>query len=131
MGGMLDRERDTVATMVRMYCAGVHGSTMPCPDCRDLIDYAVSRIGSCPFGEGKPRCDRCERHCYRGDMRDRMRAVMRYSGPRMIVRHPVMAIRHLLHRLEDHGDHPVFWIRGRPRRRAGRPLRRPPPQPSD
>lgn len=108
MSGNLNREKDTVETMVRMYCAGMHGSTPPCPDCRGLLDYAMSRIDSCPFGEGKPRCDRCERHCYRGEMRDRMRSVMRYSGPRMIVRHPVMAIRHLLHREGITGIAPCY-----------------------
>jgi hypothetical protein len=29
-------------------------------------------------------------------MREQMRAVMRYSGPRMILAHPVMALRHVL-----------------------------------
>ena len=29
-------------------------------------------------------------------MRDQIRTVMRYSGPRMMTVHPVMAIRHLI-----------------------------------
>ena len=37
-------------------------------------------------------------HCYKPEMRERIRQVMRYSGPRMITKHPVAAIRHLLGR---------------------------------
>jgi hypothetical protein len=29
-------------------------------------------------------------------MRERIREVMRYSGPRMLLSHPLMAIRHLI-----------------------------------
>ena len=50
----------------------------------------------CPFGEGKTTCARCPVHCYRKDMREKIRQVMRYSGPRMVYRHPVMAARHLM-----------------------------------
>ncbi|MDR2525428.1 MAG: nitrous oxide-stimulated promoter family protein, partial [Oscillospiraceae bacterium] len=34
--------------------------------------------------------------CYRADMREKIRAVMRYAGPRMLLHHPVMAIRHFI-----------------------------------
>jgi hypothetical protein len=29
-------------------------------------------------------------------MRERVRAVMRYAGPRMLLRHPILAVLHLL-----------------------------------
>lgn len=33
-------------------------------------------------------------------MRDRVKAVMRYAGPRMIIHHPLMALRHMLDNLK-------------------------------
>ncbi|GAB4373844.1 MAG: nitrous oxide-stimulated promoter family protein [Spirochaetales bacterium] len=64
-----------------------------------LIDYALNRLESCRFGEDKPTCSRCPVHCYRSDMRERIRAVMRYAGPRMLVYHPLLAILHLKDKL--------------------------------
>lgn len=37
----------------------------------------------------------CPVHCYKRDMRERMRQVMRYAGPRMLWVHPVAALRHV------------------------------------
>ena len=33
---------------------------------------------------------------YRPEMKERIRMVMRWSGPRMIIYHPIVAIRHLM-----------------------------------
>ena len=49
-----------------------------------------------PFMETKTFCSNCKVHCYKPDMRDKIKAVMRYSGPRMILHHPVAAVRHLI-----------------------------------
>lgn len=35
-----------------------------------------------------------------------MRLVMRYSGPRMLLKHPILAIRHLLHEKREVPDKP-------------------------
>jgi hypothetical protein len=37
-------------------------------------------------------------HCYKPAMREQIRVVMRYSGPRMAQRHPLLAAAHLLDR---------------------------------
>jgi hypothetical protein len=34
--------------------------------------------------------------CYTPDMRERIRAVMRFSGPRMLLHHPWLALMHLV-----------------------------------
>ncbi|MEO7921743.1 MAG: nitrous oxide-stimulated promoter family protein [Thermoanaerobaculia bacterium] len=67
-----------------------------CPECEELSDYAAFRLERCPFGSGKPTCATCEIHCYRAPFRERMREVMRESGPRMLLRHPILAILHLI-----------------------------------
>lgn len=86
-------EKHTVETMIRLYCRKQHkGSSGLCPDCQALLDYAMLRLDHCRFGEAKPTCDSCPVHCYKPDMREQIRQVMRYSGPRMILYHPVMAI---------------------------------------
>lgn len=91
----LDRERRTIQAMVRIFCRGRHGGAeVPCLSCRELIDYAMCRLDRCPYGESKPTCQDCPIHCYKPAMRERVREVMRYAGPRMLLRHPVLTLRH-------------------------------------
>jgi len=94
-GARLARESVTIAHMVRLYCRRHHGRAL-CADCRQLTDYAQERLKRCPFQDGKTTCARCPVHCYRPEMRERVRTVMRYAGPRMIYHHPYLALRHLL-----------------------------------
>ncbi len=83
--------------MIGIYCRAHHsGTALPCPECQDLLQYATQRLSKCPFGEAKPACIHCPVHCYRATYRDRVRQVMRFAGPRMLLRHPILAIRHLM-----------------------------------
>ena len=61
----------------------------------ELWQYASSRLDKCTFGEQKPVCVKCPIHCYKPDMREKVRAVMKYSGPRMLWYHPYLACMHL------------------------------------
>ncbi|MBL7200981.1 MAG: nitrous oxide-stimulated promoter family protein [Anaerolineae bacterium] len=93
----MKREDKTVEAMIRMHCGDRHGGGADlCDECEALLDYARQRLGKCPFQENKTACARCPVHCYRPDMREEVRAVMRYAGPRMLYRHPVLAVLHLL-----------------------------------
>jgi hypothetical protein len=83
--------------MVRIHCRHLHDTGQsPCSDCAELLDYAWLRLDRCPFRGDKPTCTQCTIHCYRPAMREKIKAVMRYAGPRMLLRHPVLAIGHLL-----------------------------------
>ena len=96
MGPRRRREGATIEAMIDLYCRDQHGSgDPPCDECRELRDYAVARLERCPHGEEKPSCRTCAIHCYRPDMRERVRAVMRYAGPRMLLHKPLLAIRHM------------------------------------
>lgn len=97
MPGNIRRDAKTVAAMVRIYCAGRHdtGGRSLCEPCRALLGYADERLAKCPFGEEKTTCRDCPIHCYRAAERTAMKDVMRYAGPRMLWRHPLLAIRHL------------------------------------
>jgi hypothetical protein len=90
------RERKTVEAMIGLYCRGQHGSNgQLCAECEALRDYARQRLEKCPFQAGKTTCAKCPVHCYKPEQRASIRAVMRYAGPRMLLRHPVLALCHL------------------------------------
>lgn len=91
-----EREKETVSLMISLYCRKHHGGKDLCPECAALDAYARRRSDKCPFMETKTFCSNCKVHCYKADMRERIRAVMRFSGPRMLFHHPVMAIRHVI-----------------------------------
>jgi len=93
----MQRELKTVRSMIVLHCRDEHGSKEGlCAECQELMDYATKRLDKCPYQEEKSTCANCPIHCYTETMRERMRVAMRYSGPRMITRHPYLAIRHLL-----------------------------------
>lgn len=97
----LQREQTTMVAMLRLYCSGHHGGAATdtedlCPECAGLLAYARKRLAACPFGAEKPTCVNCQIHCYGPQQREQTRVVMRYAGPRMLMRHPVLAIAHLV-----------------------------------
>lgn len=95
-GPRISREKRTIAAMVRLYCQSHHGAHGPCQACLELLSYAECRLDRCPFAEHKPTCLNCPIHCYKPQLREQVRQVMRYAGPRMLWHHPILAIRHLL-----------------------------------
>ncbi len=100
------REKRTISQMVAMYCAGHHDESSRtetaycgeavCPHCKAIDDNAVLRTERCRQMEKKTSCDQCPYHCYKPADREEIRAVMRYAGPRMMTKHPIAAVRHLL-----------------------------------
>jgi len=92
------KEFNTVKVMIGMYCRDHHGRSSPglCPSCAELLDYAYQRLDRCPFQADKTVCSKCPVHCYKVQMRTQIKAVMRYAGPRMLYKHPGMALAHLI-----------------------------------
>lgn len=95
------KEQQVVTEMVRLYCRRNHAEYdkahgRMCQACQELADYASARSAHCPFMENKTFCANCKVHCYKPEMRERIRQVMRFSGPRMLFYHPGMAIWHLV-----------------------------------
>lgn len=91
------REKLLVSRMIRVYCKGKHGTKNGlCPCCAALAEYAGQRSEHCPFMETKTFCSNCRVHCYKPEMREEIRRVMCYAGPRMLLYHPVTAMRHML-----------------------------------
>jgi hypothetical protein len=93
----LARELATLAAMFEIHCREKHGTaTGLCAACRELLGYATRRLDRCVFGDAKPTCANCTVHCYAAAPREEVRVIMRYAGPRMMTRHPVLAVRHVL-----------------------------------
>ena len=93
----MKRENNTLRAMIRLYCQGHHGARGGlCVECAGLWNYARERLEKCPFQEGKTSCAKCPIHCYRPAMREKIRDVMRYAGPRMPYRHPILALFHFV-----------------------------------
>lgn len=92
------KEQYVVEQMIHLYCQRHHHSDKKemCPECQALSDYAKYRSEKCPFMENKTFCANCKVHCYKPEMREKIRKVMRYSGPRMILYHPILAVWHLV-----------------------------------
>jgi len=91
----LTREQETIKFMIDIYCKHHHKQKDLCEECDSLWQYAISRLDKCTFGEDKPVCVKCPIHCYKPGMRDHIKTVMRFSGPRMLLHHPYLACMHL------------------------------------
>ena len=92
-----EQEKEVVSLMIGLYCKKKHKTKgVLCDECKKLDDYAKLRSDKCPFMETKTFCSNCSVHCYRPDMREKVRAVMRFSGPRMLLTHPIMALSHAM-----------------------------------
>ncbi|MHB1653143.1 MAG: nitrous oxide-stimulated promoter family protein [Desulfitobacteriaceae bacterium] len=93
----IEHEKMTVESMIKLYCSDHHPIQEGlCSECEELLVYAHSRLSHCKFGEEKPTCGKCPMHCYKPSNRERIIKVMRYAGPKMLLVHPLSAIRHLM-----------------------------------
>ena len=98
--GRIDREKKTIKLMIDIYCCKKHGNNKGelCEECAELLEYAHKRLSLCKFGENKSTCSRCPIHCYKKDMKEKVKEVMKFSGPRLIIYNPVELVRHALNK---------------------------------
>lgn len=91
------REKKTIKAMIKIYCKSHHKTHNElCCECTELLQYALNRLDRCPFQENKTTCAKCPIHCYKPDMRERVKSVMKFSGSRMSYRHPILSILHFI-----------------------------------
>ncbi|MCI5561486.1 MAG: nitrous oxide-stimulated promoter family protein [Phocaeicola sp.] len=95
----LAKEKKIIETMIRLYCRKKEGNKTLCASCTELLAYANERIDRCKIKQTGITCKVCPIHCYNPLMREKIREVMRYAGPRMILYHPIMAFSHLYREL--------------------------------
>ncbi len=89
-------EIKVVGQMIEIYCKAHHKERHLCKECQDLYDYATKRVNHCPFMETKTFCSNCKVHCYKPEYREKIKEVMRFSGPRMLFVHPILAMKHVI-----------------------------------
>lgn len=94
---IIKREKKTVEVLIRIYCNNHHhkGNKL-CRNCEGLLEYAHVRLDNCPFRDNKPACVKCTVHCYQSSVRTKIISVMRYAGPRMLFKHPILALLHII-----------------------------------
>lgn len=93
-GKRINREKKTIQKMVALY-ARSH-TEADTNSYQQLVEYAFKRLDKCRYGEDKPACKQCPIHCYQPAKRETMKQIMRWAGPRMLIYHPILAIRHLI-----------------------------------
>lgn len=99
------RDLRTLATFITFYCRRRHpnderapvslrtidvtsvcGRAVPlCAPCAKLLAHAFMKRILCPL-DSKPTCKRCPQHCYAPAYRIAIREVMRFAGPRLVLR---------------------------------------------
>ena len=93
----INREKKTIDKMVHVYCKAKHhtNGNQLCDECTAFLSYAFTRLDKCPFQEEKSTCGKCLVHCYQPEMRNKAKTIMRYSGPRLIYRSPILSLHHV------------------------------------
>lgn len=89
-----EKEKQIVQLMIELY------EKKKKVDLTDLKEYAFLRIDRCPFMENKTFCSQCKVHCYNKENREKIKEVMRFSGPRMLFYHPILAIKHMYYTIQ-------------------------------
>lgn len=93
----MQREAETIKVMVVIYCQHHHNLDVEsCPKCSEIQNYALDRLHNCPYQEGKTSCKSCPIHCYKPSMKEDVKKVIRFSGPRMVLRHPILTLFHFI-----------------------------------
>lgn len=110
----MERELRTLGRFIWLYCRDCHAERPKaevvlkthdiraicrrkmdlCPSCAKLLAHAFVKRSHCPM-DPKPMCKKCPNHCYAPRYRQEIRAVMRHSGRKMIMRGRIDYLFHL------------------------------------
>lgn len=98
----IEQEISVIEKMMEIFCHGhKHTKQGLCKECSEMLTYAKGQINRCPHMKDKTFCSTCKTHCYKPEMREKIRIVMRYSGPRLIMYHPILTIKHGINTLKN------------------------------
>jgi len=96
MKNSIDIEKITVTKMIDLYCLHNHENIETCDECRALKSYSSNKLDKCIYRNNKPACRKCPVHCYAPNQRDKIKEIMRFSGPRLILTNPILSLIHVL-----------------------------------
>ncbi|MFT4452031.1 nitrous oxide-stimulated promoter family protein [Parvimonas sp. G1425] len=91
-----DREKKVITEMVKLYCKKNHKNDKLCDECRDVLNYSLNRIDNCKYMDTKTFCSNCKKPCYSPKMKEKIKQIMKFSGPRMLFHHPLLVIYHII-----------------------------------
>lgn len=99
----IQEEKDLIETMISIYCKGKGHKRKEnqelCESCNELKIFAFLQINKCVKLDTNQKaiCGLCKYKCYsrNKEMELKMKEVMKYSGPRMIFKHPIKTIKHV------------------------------------
>ncbi|WP_300377834.1 nitrous oxide-stimulated promoter family protein [Brachyspira sp.] len=102
----IDYEKKMVFYMIELYCKYEHseyhknrtktfGNKSICKECEDIYNYACERTSKCRFISTKTFCSACSSHCYKKDMKEKIKKIMTFSGKRMLFHKPILALKHV------------------------------------
>ena len=79
--GEVEKHISVLREFVKVYCRAHHNPPEGgiCDECHELLIYARLKILACPY-DPKPKCKNCPTQCYKPEMREKVREIMRYSG---------------------------------------------------
>ena len=97
------RDLRTLQAMGSIYCKAHHADAPKdaagmCEQCAETIRFTHERAAACPY-DHEGNCKDCAIKCNRGDQQRRIQSIMKYSAPRMLVRHPLMTLEYALKKL--------------------------------
>ena len=95
-----DREKKVISEMVKLYCRKNHKKRELCDECKEVLNYSLKRIDNCKFMETKTFCSNCKNPCYSPKMKEKVKQIMKFSGPRMLFHHPLLVIYHIISRFK-------------------------------
>ena len=90
------KEKENIRKTFGVYCNKEHkteGDKL-CPKCTALLTTVFIKIGRCPYGIGKPICDKCETPCFGESATKEFREIMSSSQRKMMLTHPIMTLKH-------------------------------------
>ena len=91
----IEKQKYVIQKMIELFCKKNHKSQKAfCNECYELLNYANKRLDNCTFGNEKPNCNNCTIHCYKPDMKEKIKKIMKFSGPRMLIYNPKLVIEH-------------------------------------
>lgn len=74
------KDAKVLTAFIKVYCRENHGSPDSlCAECSEVLEYSLKRNEKCPL-DPKPKCKDCTVHCYKPEMRDKIRKIMKFSG---------------------------------------------------
>lgn len=101
----IKHEKNIVNKMINIYCNGKKHKDKNynnlCINCNNLLEYSEKRVEKCPFLKKKTFCSLCPVQCYKKEMQNKIKKVMRFSGPRLLLHHPVLTIKHFILNMKE------------------------------